>query len=194
MIPVCTFFLTVLICLNFSFNYLFPKMSYYLVLNSHSFYTRKMYYVLITYTFTHLHINHFISNIIFFLTCGCIVELHVANFKIMLFFYLSSMIATGIYALIYTCTNPLQISLGASGVVCALLGFYFTHIFLFWKNLSTLMEELCNMSIICLSIYLFILFIQFYMQMNKNGIINHKNHLCGFLYGSCFCFVYWLVV
>ena len=92
----------------------------------HWVFNRKQYYRLITSGFTHKDVTHIAFNMLSLVNVGTFVE-SLFGYQKMLIIYFVSMILGKIFALLINHNNrkDYQLSLGASGAICGLLGTYF---------------------------------------------------------------------
>ena len=97
-----------------------------LAVSYHWVFNRKQYYRILTSAFTHQDFTHIAFNMISLVNVGTFVE-SVFGPARMLLIYFVSMILGKIFALLINHNNhkDYQLSLGASGAICGLLGCYF---------------------------------------------------------------------
>jgi len=135
------------------------------------------YHRLITPMLTHNSFMHLFSNVISIAFIGFYVEYDLKDKKNYILLFLISGIIGNCCSLLFSYQN---LSMGASGAILGLCGYFVVYFFLNWNNMNH-SQKCCSM------IFFFIIFLNLISGMSEgNNKVDFHSHLGGFLAGLAY--------
>lgn len=112
----------------------------------------KQLYRIYTSAFTHREVWHIVTNMISLFNLGSILEPFLGSVRFLILYGIIATVGGFVSALFHSRKDPSVLSIGASGVLCGLLGMYITFVFTF-RGLSGLIGIIPTMAILILQVF-----------------------------------------